>query len=120
MVACRDGCADCVSRFLCRSAEERPQPWVKKLITVLLVVAMSGVATVVDDLGIVVEIVGALLATSLIYILPSLAFLGTFGPAVRSGTANRAQRLECLLNYGMLVMGMVLAVVGVVVAVVGK
>jgi len=90
------------------------------VVTTVLVTVLTGAAVVIDNLGVVVEVGGAILATSLIYIFPALALLGTLGPDVRSGAASRVQRLEYAANQGLLLVGVLLVVVGVAVALRGS
>jgi len=120
MVACRDGWVDLALRILKEDPLDRhPLPWMKKGMTVLMVLLVSGIAMVVDNLGLVVEIVGAVLATSLIYILPALAFIGETGPNIKDGSARFAARLEYAFNWCVCVLGIVLMLIGVTVSLSG-
>jgi len=85
--------------------------------TVAMVFVSAAVGASFDDLGFLVALVGAVLATALVYIFPSAMLIGTLRPLVRSGKASSEEHLEYWLNVGLFVMGIVLAGLGAVVTI---
>jgi len=83
--------------------------------TVAIVLASVAVGSVFDNLGFLVALAGALLATALVYLFPAAMLVGHLGPRARSGVARPAERLELRLNQALLALGVVLSVVGAVV-----
>ena len=66
----------------------------------------------VDNLGFVVAIAGAIFASAIVYILPSLLFMRYAGPRIKDGRADRRQRIEYSMNKVILCVGVLLAVLG--------
>merc|ERR1711988_1122504 len=52
--------------------------WLRRFLTTLILVGAIGVATAVDDLGIVFEIVGTVGSNTICYIMPAYLYVQTF------------------------------------------
>jgi len=87
--------------------EAGKKPFVHVLSTVLLLCMMNGAALFMKDLGLVVALGGAILASTLVYILPALMGIFEKSNAVPS-------KAEKLLNWGLVVLGTFLGGLGVV------
>ena len=98
LVAFRDGLLQLVARPHDAAPGWKPSLPARRVASVLLIAAVTALACQLQDLGFVVALVGALLASTLTYVLPALALLGVLGPGVRAGTATRAERLEYAAN----------------------
>lgn len=85
----------------------------------VLLTVLSGLALVLRDVGFVVSFGGALLGSCVIYIYPALMFLRTVARKVKSGELadSAALQKEVKLNYGILGLGVVFAVIGASVSV---
>jgi membrane protein YqaA with SNARE-associated domain len=68
----------------------------------------------VKDLGLVIAVGGAVLGSTIVYILPALMFLFNMRRKAKAGaTFTKAQKLEVLANKALVVVGAALGVVGV-------
>lgn len=94
-----------------------PNSATRFVLTVALTVGVTAVAAIVDDLGFVVAIIGSVLATLIVYILPALAVIGIVGPIARSSHATFAERAEYVSSMVVFVVGIALGVIGTVVTV---
>lgn len=110
LAACRDDLLE----LLLQGAP--PKPW-KTATTVALVAASTAVGVVLTDLGFLVAIIGAVLATLLIYVFPPAMALGHFAPRVRAGHASLGEVLEYRLNQALLALGILFAFLGATVTV---
>jgi len=79
-----------------------------------LIAAITATAVVLDDLF-VVAVIGSVVACSIIYVLPALALMGTFEPILLSGKATAAQKMEYRANQAIFVLGILMAIIGIVV-----
>jgi len=73
--------------------------------TLMLLGTITGLAIVLPDLGVVAAVTGALFGSAIVYVFPALIFLYAAG--------SNASRLERTLNCGIVLLGCVLAAVGV-------
>jgi len=77
--------------------------WLRRLLTTIILVGTLGVATVVNDLGIVFEIVGTVGSNTICYIMPAYLYIQTFRG--KQGTSSLKLRLAYLqLCIGCLVL----------------
>lgn len=68
----------------------------------------------VKDLGLVIAVGGAVLGSTIVYILPALMFLFNMRRKAKAGAIfTKGQKLEVLANKALLVMGTALGVLGV-------
>mmetsp|Transcript_916 Transcript_916/g.2844 ORF Transcript_916/g.2844 Transcript_916/m.2844 type:complete len:492 (+) Transcript_916:151-1626(+) len=82
--------------------------------TIALMMAFNGLALKVKDLGLVIAIGGAVLGSTIVYILPALMFLFNMRRKAKAGAIfTKGQKLEVLANKALLVMGTALGVLGV-------
>ena len=66
----------------------------------------------VRNLGTVAAVSGALVSTSLVYILPSLLYGAVLRARVAAGDASRLERLELLGARGMTALGVAMVIIG--------
>jgi len=94
------------------------KPAVHVAATALIMLATSGLALVVKDLGLIAALGGAILGSALVYIYPALMFIANARKqmAVKRGAGEPtgALQIESAANWGLLVLGAFLAVVGCV------
>jgi amino acid permease len=98
------------SRF---SDKQREQSRV--LVTASLLVLLTAIAMQLKNLGLVLSLSGSLIGSALIYIIPAVMNLSNI-PKRRVASqqqASLAEKLELLLNYGIIAMGVAVAVIGV-------
>lgn len=112
--ACRDGLLEFISA---ESAETdiNAMTTVRFVLTVVLIAGATAIASVLEDLGFVVALSGAVLSSNIVFTLPAIAFLGVCGPKVRAGRASRIERIEYSANKVIAVIGALLSVQGAVV-----
>lgn len=113
LVAFRDGVLQLLVKPRNAGSGWKASLTLRRAASTVLVALLTAVACMLTDLGFVVALMGALLATTLIYILPALAFLRLLGPKIREQKATRAERAEYVVNKALLVLGTILAFVGV-------
>jgi sodium-coupled neutral amino acid transporter 11 len=82
--------------------------------TLVLLGLLSALALVLRDVGFVVSFGGALLGSCVIYIYPALMFVRTMAKKIASGEVKEtaAIRREVKVNYGIMALGAVFAVIG--------
>ena len=78
-----------------------------------IVTLITALALRVTNLGLIAAVTGALVSTSIGYILPSLMFGQTLAKRVADGDAGRGTRLELLLSRAITALGVGLAGIGV-------
>ena len=81
-------------------------------LTVLLLAVITSLALVLRDVGFVQSLSGAMFGSALMFVMPAIMRLGS----ARKGTTPR-NRAEALLDHGLLVTGVLSAVIGVAVSV---
>jgi len=94
--------------------------------TVILMSLITALALVLKNVGIVVSFSGALIGAMLIYTVPAIMNISDLRAAKKSGgkgksssTYTKQQQLELAANYGMALMGCVIAVIGVATTLIG-
>ena len=86
-------------------------------LSVGIIALVTALALRVTNLGLIAAVTGALVSTSIGYILPSLMLGQTLQRRVASGDASRGTRLELLLARAITALGIALAGIGVYAAV---
>jgi len=86
--------------------------------SLILLCAMNGLALFLKNLGLVVSVGGAALGSSLVYIFPALMFIQATRQkeaalAAKGESLPAARRNEMYANYGLVGLGVSLAIVGV-------
>jgi len=76
--------------------------------TLSLLALITGTALVLKDFGVVVAVEGAVISSSLVFVVPALIFLG----ATKGGAPARSLQLERLANHGLVALCAVFAVIG--------
>jgi sodium-coupled neutral amino acid transporter 11 len=95
-----------------------------KLASVVLMTLITALALVLKNVGIVVSFSGALIGAMLIYTVPAIMNICDLKAAAVAGsksnkTGSKALSGELMVNYGMAVMGCVIAVIGVATTLLG-
>jgi sodium-coupled neutral amino acid transporter 11 len=92
------------------------RPGVHRVSTVALIALVNGAACVLKDLGLIVALGGAVLGSTLVYILPALMSLRVARrtAAAPAGTPGKLKPMELGLNYALVGLGGALAVAGAV------
>jgi len=73
----------------------------------------TAIAISLTNLGLIAAVTGALVSTSIGYVLPSLMLGQTLARRVRAGGASRSDKLELLAARGITALGVALAGIGV-------
>jgi len=94
--------------------------------TVILMALITALALVLKNVGIVVSFSGALIGAMLIYTVPAIMNISDLRAAKKcvgkgkpSSTYTKQELLELVANYGMALMGCVIAVIGVATTLIG-
>jgi len=94
------------------------RPDVHRLTTVLLIAVVNGLALVLKDLGLITALGGAVLGSTLVYIMPALMAIAVGSRQAKAGGASDSaaalSKPEALANYGLAGLGAFLAIVGAV------
>jgi len=111
-VGIRDGVLDLLGK-------KNPSEKAQTITTLILLTVTSTLAVFLRDVGFVVSFGGALLGSCIIYIFPALIFLKTMAAKIKSGeiVETPAVKREMLLNKGITVLGVVMAIIGASVSV---
>eukprot|EP00747_Dinoflagellata_sp_TGD_P186878 gnl/TRDRNA2_/TRDRNA2_44231_c0_seq1.p1 gnl/TRDRNA2_/TRDRNA2_44231_c0~~gnl/TRDRNA2_/TRDRNA2_44231_c0_seq1.p1 ORF type:complete len:474 (+),score=61.16 gnl/TRDRNA2_/TRDRNA2_44231_c0_seq1:125-1546(+) len=112
LVAFRDGALGIFLRPTGADLSWKPERNTQNTMTVFLVIVITAIAIVIDDLGFLVAFGGAVTANAITYVFPALAALSAFGPHVQNNEVNRMERFEYVLNQAIVLLGIALAVVG--------
>jgi len=98
----------------------RPPRRVMQRATLILLGLITGLAIVLPDLGVVAAVTGALFGSALVYIFPALIFLyATGSKASRQSIGDKrdvTRKFERTINYGIVLLGCLLAAIGTVTA----
>lgn len=88
-------------------------------ITLVTLSILTGLAIVLKDVGFVVSISGAMFGCAVMFIIPAVLNICNLQKNARSrGVAmSQSGRFEVIANYGMMLTGIIMAVIGVVVSV---
>lgn len=111
-VGIRDGVLDLLGK-------KNPSGKAQTITTLILLSITSTLAVFLRDVGFVVSFGGALLGSCIIYIFPALIFIRTMAAKIKSGdiVETQAVKREVLLNKGITVLGVVMAIIGASVSV---
>lgn len=90
----------------------RPPRSTQLIIASCLTATSTIIGMVIHDLGLVVALVGSLLASSVCFTLPALSALAYWGPSVKSGKASLLVKVECAISALVVVFGLSLACFG--------
>ena len=112
-VGARDGFQQILEdNFKVKKFDERKQ----NMLSAAILAIVSILAIVLTDLGFVVSFGGAILGSAIIYIFPTILFIKTIKDKVKSGEldlkVNKGLQREVYLNYVILGLGIVFAVIG--------
>jgi len=113
LVAFRDGLIRlCLPRASSQAKSREPDMRTTRIVTALIVVTTTAAATVVDNLGLVVALVGALLATSIVYIMPTIASLKILAKQAQTESLGTTVASQYFVDWTVLILGIMFAIVG--------